>query len=109
MPTYEYECESCGENFEYLQTMSEPPREKCEKCGGHLRKLVSSGAGLIFKGSGFYITDYKSSKEGEKKTEKPGTGEGDKKQKSAEGESKSPKPEGASETKSESPAKDKKN
>lgn len=59
MPTYEYECESCGLQFEYLQSMSEPPKEKCEKCGGHLKKLLSAGSGLIFKGSGFYITDYK--------------------------------------------------
>lgn len=59
MPTYEYECESCGEHFEYFQRMSEKPKSTCEKCGGRLERLVSSGGGLIFKGTGFYITDYK--------------------------------------------------
>lgn len=59
MPTYEYQCEKCGGEFEYFQSMSEPPKQVCEKCGGKLTKLLSAGAGLIFKGSGFYITDYK--------------------------------------------------
>jgi putative FmdB family regulatory protein len=61
MPTYEYDCEGCGQNFEYFQSMSEPAKATCEQCGGTLRKLLSAGAGLIFKGSGFYITDYKNS------------------------------------------------
>jgi putative FmdB family regulatory protein len=61
MPTYEYECEGCGGHFEYFQRMSEKPKTKCERCGGHLRRLVGSGGGIIFKGSGFYITDYKRS------------------------------------------------
>lgn len=61
MPTYEYQCEECGEESEYFQRISDPPKEKCEKCGGKLQKLVSAGSGLIFKGSGFYITDYKKS------------------------------------------------
>jgi len=59
MPTYEYECQNCGKIFEYFQSINEPPKEKCEICGGPLKRLVSAGAGLIFKGSGFYITDYK--------------------------------------------------
>jgi putative FmdB family regulatory protein len=59
MPHYEYECTSCGKHFEYFQKMSDPPMETCEECGGHLQKLLSAGSGLIFKGSGFYITDYK--------------------------------------------------
>jgi putative FmdB family regulatory protein len=63
MPTYEYECRKCGEAFEYFQRMSDPPMSVCEKCGGQLAKLVSAGSGLIFKGSGFYITDYKKSGE----------------------------------------------
>ena len=61
MPTYEYQCEDCGREFDYLQSMSEPRKTKCEECGGKLKKLVSAGSGLIFKGSGFYITDYKKS------------------------------------------------
>ncbi len=59
MPTYEYQCLDCGHKVEYFQSISEPPRRECPVCHGRLTRLVSSGAGLIFKGSGFYITDYK--------------------------------------------------
>ena len=59
MPTYEYECEKCGKIFDYFQSFSEEPKKTCEECGGKLRKLMSAGTGLIFKGNGFYITDYK--------------------------------------------------
>jgi putative FmdB family regulatory protein len=59
MPTYEYVCESCGQECEFFQRISEEPKTICEKCGGRLARLVSAGSGLIFKGSGFYITDYK--------------------------------------------------
>ena len=60
MPTYEYRCENCGHKFEAFQTMSEPPVEKCPVCNGKVKRIISGGAGLIFKGSGFYITDYRS-------------------------------------------------
>ncbi|MBM3327036.1 MAG: zinc ribbon domain-containing protein [Calditrichaeota bacterium] len=59
MPTYEYQCLDCGHRVDYFQSMSEAPRRVCPVCRGWLTRLVSSGAGLIFKGSGFYITDYK--------------------------------------------------
>ncbi|MCD6521509.1 zinc ribbon domain-containing protein [Candidatus Calescamantes bacterium] len=59
MPTYEYLCENCGYQFEEFQKITDPPLSKCPKCGGKVRRLISGGAGLIFKGSGFYITDYK--------------------------------------------------
>lgn len=61
MPTYEYECEACGRSFEWSQKMMDAPLKKCtfDGCGGHVHRLVSAGAGLIFKGSGFYETDYK--------------------------------------------------
>ncbi len=59
MPTYEYECETCHHHFEEFQTMTEKPIQKCPKCGKKVKRLISSGAGFIFKGSGFYITDYK--------------------------------------------------
>ncbi len=60
MPTYEYRCEKCRKKFELLQRMSEPPVKKCPLCGGgKVERLIGAGAGLIFKGSGFYITDYK--------------------------------------------------
>ena len=60
MPTYEYKCDACGNEFEKFQTMSSVPIKKCPKCGKNkARRLISAGAGLIFKGSGFYITDYR--------------------------------------------------
>lgn len=58
MPTYSYKCEECGECFERFQSISEEPLKVCEKCGGKVRRLIGGGAGLIFKGSGFYCTDY---------------------------------------------------
>jgi putative FmdB family regulatory protein len=57
MPLYEYECESCGTRIERIQRFADPPLTTCEKCGGSLRKLLSSPA-IQFKGSGWYITDY---------------------------------------------------
>ncbi len=93
MPTYEYECSKCGHLFDVFHSMTAKPRIKCPECGGKTKKKISAGAGIIFKGSGFYETDYKrksSPKEGkaegeaatrngkgaetkkeEKKTEKP--------------------------------------
>jgi len=61
MPTYEYQCLDCGRKVEYFQYISEPPVTECASCHGRLTRLVSAGVGLIFKGSGFYITDYKKS------------------------------------------------
>jgi len=62
MPTYDYRCKSCGHEFEEFQTMSSDPLTMCPKCAKPtLKRLMSSGAGLIFKGSGFYLTDYKKS------------------------------------------------
>ena len=57
MPTYEYECKKCGDRFEVFQSMTAEPLKKCKKCRGSLRRLIGSGAGIIFKGSGFYATD----------------------------------------------------
>ena len=61
MPTYEYQCKDCGFRFEQFQSIADSPLEECPSCNGKLERLVSGGAGLIFKGSGFYITDYKQS------------------------------------------------
>src|SRR3954470_8220025 len=62
MPTYEYKCDACGNAFEKFQSMSSAPIKKCPKCGKNkVRRLIGTGAGLIFKGSGFYITDYRDS------------------------------------------------
>ena len=57
MPLYEYQCDACGNRFEVIQKFSDAPVETCEKCGGQVRKLLSSPA-IQFKGSGWYITDY---------------------------------------------------
>ena len=59
MPTYEYKCEQCGDRFEYFQSMTSERLTTCKKCGGKLRRLIGEGSGIIFKGSGFYCTDYK--------------------------------------------------
>lgn len=72
MPTYEYACPKCGHEFEQFQSMRDEPLKKCPKCRKTgLKRLVGSGAGLIFKGTGFYITDYKN-----KTGKKEGAGEG---------------------------------
>jgi len=57
MPTYEYECKSCSHGFEVFQSMSDPPLKDCPKCGKEVRRLILGGSGVIFKGSGFYVTD----------------------------------------------------
>lgn len=59
MPTYEYECLSCKHRFEVLQSITAKPKTQCPQCGKKLKKLISSAGGFIFKGSGFYATDYK--------------------------------------------------
>jgi putative FmdB family regulatory protein len=58
MPTYEYECENSGNRFEVFQSMKDAPVETCPDCGGPARRLISPGAGVVFKGKGFYQTDY---------------------------------------------------
>jgi len=59
MPTYEYRCPQCGNDFEKFQKMSEEPVADCPECGTASQRRLSGGAGLLFKGSGFYITDYR--------------------------------------------------
>ena len=73
MPTYEYICESCGERFDYFQSMSSPALKKhpdCKEKKGNVKRIVSGGSGLIFKGSGFYLTDYKNKKKDPKPDKK---------------------------------------
>jgi putative FmdB family regulatory protein len=62
MPIYEYECSDCHERYEIFQSISDEPIKKCMKCNGNIKRIISGGTGLIFKGSGFYITDYKNNK-----------------------------------------------
>lgn len=59
MPTYEYECMQCGHHFELFQKITDKHLDKCPKCNHKLRRLIGSGAGIIFKGKGFYATDYR--------------------------------------------------
>jgi putative FmdB family regulatory protein len=85
MPTYEYVCEKCDHKFDHFQSIKEEPIKVCprEKCGmkkwgkGKVRRAIGAGAGLIFKGSGFYITDYRS--EGYKAAAKKESGGGESK------------------------------
>ncbi len=76
MPTYEYRCRKCKKKFDKLQSMTEPPLTRCIYCKGKVERLISAGAGLIFKGSGFYSTDYKKKSgpgKDEKKSDSPKT------------------------------------
>jgi putative FmdB family regulatory protein len=59
MPTYEYICIDCSHEFEEFQKMTDSVLKECPQCGGTLQRKIGGGAGLLFKGSGFYITDYK--------------------------------------------------
>lgn len=75
MPTYDYRCDACGHGFDVFQSITDPAMKKCPKCRKQkLRRLIGAGAGIIFKGSGFYETDYKRSRGGvggpSEKTEK---------------------------------------
>ncbi|MCL2765551.1 MAG: FmdB family transcriptional regulator [Treponema sp.] len=69
MPTYEYECKSCAHNFEVFQSMTDQALKDCPECGKEIRRLIFGGVGVIFKGSGFYVTD-KSGKSSSASTEK---------------------------------------
>ena len=71
MPTYDYKCSNCGAIFEHFQSMTERPIQKCQNCGKNSAvRLIGGGSGLIFKGSGFYITDYKNKNTSESKPAK---------------------------------------
>ena len=87
MPTYDYVCRACGHAFELFQSMNDPVKRKCPKCGAsRLERLIGTGAGVIFKGSGFYATDYRSEKyrKAAEAESKPGSASG------GGGETKSP-------------------
>jgi putative FmdB family regulatory protein len=59
MPTYGYECKTCGYAFDVFQNMADEPLKTCPQCGKEVRRLINGGSGVIFKGSGFYVTDKK--------------------------------------------------
>jgi putative FmdB family regulatory protein len=86
MPTYEYVCQKCGHEFEQFQSIKDDPLTKCPACKrGKVVRKIGTGAGLLFKGSGFYITDYRSEsyKSGAKSDSASGGGGGDSKTKAA--------------------------
>jgi len=63
MPTYGYECTHCGHNFEMFQGINDAALDKCPKCGSKVKRLIDGGMGIIFKGAGFYATDYRKKSE----------------------------------------------
>jgi len=98
MPTYEYRCAN-GHTFERFQKISEPPVDVCPECGAAAERVLSGGGGLLFKGSGFYITDYRSDKYRKAaESDKAGSGTGGEKQ--AEGGKSGPASPGAGATSS---------
>ena len=104
MPTYDYKCLECDVQFEKFQGITAPPLEECPECNGKVKRLISAGAGLIFKGSGFYITDYRS--EGYKESaKKDKNASSEKSDASSEKSEKSEKKEKKTDTSSESKTK----
>lgn len=103
MPTYEYKCLECDERFELFQNMTDDPVTTCPSCKGRVKRLIGSGAGIIFKGSGFYATDYRSEsyRQGVKSEKKPSTTE-PKSDKGGDGTSKGGDSAGKGETKTSS-------
>lgn len=73
MPTYDYKCTMCNHTFEVFQPMTAEPLNECPECKGNLKRIIGTGAGPIFKGSGFYQTDYKNKKSSNTKESKPAT------------------------------------
>src|SRR5438132_13773159 len=108
MPIYGYRCRSCGNEFEVLQKMSDSPFQTCPKCAGQLTK-IEYAAGIVYKGSGYYSTDYKAASKGSEtgasngtsKTGSDGSGEGKAAKESTESTT-APKTQSKSEPKSES-------
>ena len=91
MPTYGYNCPACGHQYDKLQKMSDETRAACPKCGTAGERIISGGAGLVFKGSGFYETDYKragSAKDKSESGEKDSSKSGEKSKKPDSGSSK---------------------
>src|SRR5580658_6647105 len=89
MPTYEYKCNKCGHRFEKFQSIMAGPIKKCPKCGKNaVERLISAGGGLIFKGSGFYITDYRDAAYTDKAKAEAGAGKTESESKPADGEAK---------------------
>lgn len=71
MPTYEYACDACGNGFEVVQKMADEPVKTCPECGKAVRRVLSGGIGISFRGSGFYVTDSGAAASGTKAEKKP--------------------------------------
>ena len=102
MPTYDYRCDACGHTFEEFQSFSEEPLKKCPACAKKkLVRLFGTGAGVIFKGAGFYQTDYRSEsyKQAAKAEQDKGAGKNDTADKAGANGTPAPKSEGGGETK----------
>ena len=88
MPTYEYKCTACGHAFEQFQSITAPPIKRCPQCGkAKVKRLLGTGAGVIFKGSGFYTTDYRDASYKEKAKAESGGGTGGSSEGSSESKS----------------------
>ncbi len=107
MPTYDYKCLECDIQFEKFQGITAPPLEECPECSGKVKRLIGAGAGLIFKGSGFYITDYRSEgyKESAKKDKNSSSEKNDSSSDKSDKSEKSDKKEKKTDTSSESKTK----
>lgn len=93
MPTYQYVCENCGCEFEQFQTIAARPLRECPECGKRcLQRLIGSGSGVIFKGPGFYETDYRSKSYTKAEKDEKGTGDADSVKKETKCETKDSKP-----------------
>ncbi len=87
MPTYEYKCTKCDKQFELVQRITAEPRKRCPDCRGKVIRLISGGGGIIFKGTGFHVTDYRSN-------DYKKSAEADKPKDASKPKSDSPKPDG---------------
>ena len=102
MPTYQYQCTSCGHRLEEFHSITEPPLLRCPECNtDNLVRVIGTGAGLIFKGTGFYLTDYK---RGGQSSQSSGEEKGDTKKETKQETKKEDKPAPSSDKKSTPPA-----
>ncbi|MAJ46080.1 MAG: FmdB family transcriptional regulator [Planctomycetes bacterium TMED75] len=108
MPTYDYQCAECGHEFELFQQMSDSVKRKCPECGkNRLKRLIGTGAGIIFKGGGFYETDYRSDSYKKAAAEDKKSSDSSSSDTQSSKDTKKSKPEPANQKKDSAPAKKK--